>query len=70
MKKTGFIDIDRFRRAIGKAQVSLLIAAQGLCIIALIVVAPVWAILSIWVVAFMRISSLVSRKIDEADEAY
>ena len=41
--KLGFLDIDKFRRAIGKAQISLLIAAQGLCIVALIIVAPVWA---------------------------
>ena len=65
--KTGLIDIDKFRRAIGKAQISLLIAAQGLCIVALIIVAPVWAILSVWVVAFMRLSGSISRKIDAED---
>jgi|TARA_R100001129_G_C5158876_1_gene201154 hypothetical protein len=65
--KLGFLDIDKFRRAIGKAQISLLIAAQGLCIVALIIVAPVWAILSVWVVAFMRLSGAISRKIDAED---
>jgi hypothetical protein len=67
MKNTGFVDIDRLRRAIGKAEVSLLIAAQGFCIVALIAVAPIWAILSVWVVAFMRLSGKLSRKIDEKD---
>ena len=65
--KLGFLDIDKFRRAIGKAQISLLIAAQGLCIVALIIVAPVWAILCVWVVAFMRLSGSISRKIDAED---
>jgi hypothetical protein len=65
--KLGFIDIDEFRRVIGKGQISLLIAAQGVCIVALIIVAPVWAILSVWVVAFMRLSGEISRKIDEKD---
>ncbi len=67
MKKNGFIDIDEFRRTVRKAHIPVLIAAQGFCIVALIVVAPVWAILSVWVIAFMRISGVISRKIDEKD---
>lgn len=67
LKNTGYVDIDRFRRGLKRIQVPLLVGAQGVCVVLIILVAPLWAILSIWVMLFMRISGKISKKIDEID---
>ena len=68
--KTGVIDADQLRGRVQQLQIPLLVGAQGLCIVALIAVVPVWAILSVWVMLFMRLSGAVSRKIGETDKVF
>ena len=66
-KKVGLLDIDQCRRAAKKMQMPFLVGAQGACIILIILVAPLWAILSVWVMLFMRISGRISKRLDEID---
>ena len=70
MRNTGFIDADKLRRRVGKIHPPVLVVAQGLCILALILVVPIWAILSVWVMFFMRLSGAVSRKLEEEKEMF
>ena len=67
LKNTGYVDINGVRRGLKRIQVLLLVGAQGVCVVLIILVAPLWAILSVWVMLFMRISGKISKKIDEID---
>ena len=67
LKNTGYVDIYRFRRGLKRIQVPLLVGAQGLCMVLMILVAPLWVILSVWMMLFMRISGKISKRIDEID---
>ena len=66
-KENGYIDIDEFSRATKKIQIYLFVGLKSLCLFLVILVTPVWVIVSVWVMMFINLGRTFDEKLFEIE---